>query len=175
MTVIREPEIFACAKALRAQYKRVAAIGFCYGGWAVFRLGAKANNGSVDCISTAHPSWVTKEEIQEVGVPVQIMAPEIDPVFTPELKELCNRVIPSLGVDFDYQFFRGLKHAFAVRGNRANEAEMKGWRGRRMRPCIGSSRGCIESRSGLCMSLISDDNEFTSIDLEELASSKKLE
>ena len=123
---IREPEIFACARALRAQYKRVAAIGFCYGGWAVFRLGAKANNGLVDCISTAHPSWLTKEEIQEVGVPVQIMAPEIDPVFTPELKEFSNRVIPSLGVDYDYQYFSGLEHAFAVRGNRENEAEMKG-------------------------------------------------
>ena len=40
----------------------------------------------MDCISTAHPSWLTKEEIEGVGVPVQILAPEIDPVFTPELK-----------------------------------------------------------------------------------------
>ncbi|KGY15752.1 hypothetical protein PABG_11410 [Paracoccidioides brasiliensis Pb03] len=32
---IREPEIFACAKALRQKsYKKVGAIGFCYGGWA---------------------------------------------------------------------------------------------------------------------------------------------
>ena len=38
---IREPEIMACAKSLREKYKRVGAIGFCYGGWAVFRLGAK--------------------------------------------------------------------------------------------------------------------------------------
>jgi hypothetical protein len=44
-----------------------------------------------------------------------------------------------------------------------------------MRRCIGSSSGCIESRSGLCMSLIPDDNKFTSIGLDELASSKKLE
>ena len=40
----------------------------------------------MDCISTAHPSWLTEEEIEGVGVPVQILAPEIDPVFTPELK-----------------------------------------------------------------------------------------
>ena len=123
---VREPEIIAFARVLRAQYKRVAAIGFCYGGWAVFRLGAKANNGLVDCVSTAHPSRLTKEEIQDVGVPVQIMAPEIDPVFTPELKEFSNRVVPSLGLDYDYQYFPGLEHAFAVRGNRSNEAEMKG-------------------------------------------------
>lgn len=122
---MREPEIFAFAKALRSQYKRVAAIGYCYGGWAVFRLGAKQNEGLVDCISTAHPSWLTKEEIQNVGVPVQILAPEIDPVFTPELKEFSQKTIPSLGLPLDYQHFPGVEHAFSVRGNRADEAEMK--------------------------------------------------
>lgn len=122
---VREAEIFAFARTLRSQYKRVAAIGFCYGGWAVFRLGAKGNN-LVDCISTAHPSWLTEEEIQSVGIPVQILAPEIDPVYTPELKEFSNRVIPSLGLAYDYQHFPGLEHAFAVRGNRENDAEMKG-------------------------------------------------
>lgn len=40
---IRYPEITACAKALKQDlgFKKVGAIGFCYGGWAVFRLGAK--------------------------------------------------------------------------------------------------------------------------------------
>ncbi|KAJ5587460.1 uncharacterized protein N7459_003225 [Penicillium hispanicum] len=123
---IREPEIFAFAKSLRGKYKRVAAIGFCYGGWAVFRLGAKENQGLVDCISTAHPSWLTEEEIRDVHVPVQILAPEIDPVFTPELKEFSHRIIPSMGLEYDYQYFPGLEHSFAVRGNRANESEMKG-------------------------------------------------
>lgn len=123
---IREPEIFACARALRAQYKRVAAVGFCYGGWAVFRLGAKGNHGLVDCISAAHPSWLTKEEIQDIGVPVQILAPENDHAFTPELKQFSNHVIPGLGLDYDYHHFAGLQHAFAIRGNRADEAEMKG-------------------------------------------------
>lgn len=122
----REPEITAFAKALRKEYQSVGAIGFCYGGWAVFRLGAKANNGLVDCISTAHPSWLTQSEIEHVGVPVQILAPEIDPVFTPELKEFSNRVIPSLGLEYDYQHFPGLEHAFAVRGNREDKAEMEG-------------------------------------------------
>ncbi|CAI7654216.1 unnamed protein product [Penicillium pancosmium] len=123
---IREPEIIAFAKALREQHQSIGAIGFCFGGWAVFRLGAKSHNNLVDCISTAHPSWLTESEIENIGVPVQILAPEIDPVFTPELKEFSNRVIPSLGLDYDYQHFPGLEHAFAVRGNRANKAEMKG-------------------------------------------------
>lgn len=39
----RGPEVFAAAKALKQElgYKKVGAVGFCYGGWAVFQLAAK--------------------------------------------------------------------------------------------------------------------------------------
>jgi dienelactone hydrolase len=74
---IREPEIFACAKALKDAGNKVAAIGFCYGRWAVFRLGAKEHNPPlVDCISAGHPSLLTKQDIDEEAVPVQLLAPE---------------------------------------------------------------------------------------------------
>jgi dienelactone hydrolase len=112
----RSPEIFGCAKELRSRYKKVGVIGFCYGGWGVFQLGAKENNGLVDCISTGHPSGLTKEEMDKVGVPVQILAPEHDPLFTPELKEYANKVIPTLAVPYDYQYFPGMVHGFAIRG-----------------------------------------------------------
>jgi len=113
---IRGPEMVEHATTLKSQYKKVGAIGFCYGGWAVFRLGAKGA-GLVDAISTAHPSALTKEEIDNVGVPVQILAPETDPLFTPELKEYANKVIPTLGVEYDYQYFPEVVHGFAVRGD----------------------------------------------------------
>ena len=122
---IREPEITAFATALRAQYQRTGVVGFCFGGWGAFRLGAKGRE-LVDCVSTAHPSLLEESEIRSLGVPVQIMAPEVDPMFTPELKEFANRVIPALGVPFDYQFFPGLEHAFAIRGDPGNEAERRG-------------------------------------------------
>ncbi|KAL3440785.1 Alpha/Beta hydrolase protein [Aspergillus insuetus] len=122
---IREPDIIECAKALRSTHQRTAAVGFCYGGWGVFRLGERGKN-LVDCISTAHPSFLEKTEIDKVGVPVQILAPEIDPMFTAELKAYSNEVIPTLGVAYDYQFFPSLEHAFAVRGNPANPGERKG-------------------------------------------------
>ena len=40
---LRYPEILSAAKALKEDlgFKRIGAIGFCFGGWAVFRLGAK--------------------------------------------------------------------------------------------------------------------------------------
>lgn len=118
---VRTPEMIECARELRSRHRRTGAIGFCFGGWAVFRLGAARDDrdGSllVDCISTAHPTHLTKEEIDRVAVPVQIMAPEIDPQFTEDMKAYSNRVIPSLGVPYDYQYFPGLVHSFATRGD----------------------------------------------------------
>ncbi|KAL2783212.1 Alpha/Beta hydrolase protein [Aspergillus keveii] len=122
---IRAPEIVECAKILRSTHQRTAAVGFCYGGWGVFRLGERGQN-LVDCISTAHPSFLEETEIDKVGVPVQILAPEVDPMFTPELKAYSNEVIPGLGVAYNYQYFPGLEHAFAVRGNPANAGERMG-------------------------------------------------
>ena len=121
----REPEIDEFAKALRSQYKRVGAIGFCFGGPLVFRLGAKDRN-LVDCISAAHPSFLEKREIAKVGVPVQIIAPEIDPLYTPELKSYSHEVIPTLGVPYDYQHFPGLEHGFGTRGDIKIDKERDG-------------------------------------------------
>jgi dienelactone hydrolase len=122
---IREPEIFECAKALREKYDKVAAIGFCFGGWAVFRLGAKEHQPPlVDCISAGHPTWLTKEDIDGVSVPVQILAPETDSVFTPELKSYAWENIQKKGIMFDYQHFPGVVHACFTRG----DEEVKGER-----------------------------------------------
>lgn len=121
----REPEMQKCCKALRERYKRLGVVGFCFGGWAAFRLGGKTNN-LVDCISVAHPSLLTKEEIQNVAVPVQILAPEIDPMYTPELKAFTIEVLPKLGIPFSYEYFPGLEHAFATRGNRSDPMEVAG-------------------------------------------------
>ena len=80
----------------------------------------------VDCISTAHPSLLTKEEVDAVAVPVQIIAPEHDPQLTPELKAYVNQVIPGLELEYDYQYFPGLKHGFAVRCDQSDGREKKG-------------------------------------------------
>ncbi|KAF8847704.1 alpha/beta-hydrolase [Acephala macrosclerotiorum] len=121
---IREPEIFACAKTLKSQYKKVAAVGFCYGGWAVFRLGAKEHNPPIiDCISAGHPSMMVKKDIDEVAVPVQILAPEIDQAFTEEFKMHAFTTIMGKGVPFDYQHFPGVEHSCLVRGDEKIKGE----------------------------------------------------
>ncbi|KAL8738327.1 MAG: hypothetical protein Q9181_000870 [Wetmoreana brouardii] len=123
----RASAVHEAAQVLKEElgFKKVGAIGYCWGGWAVFQLGAKGKN-LVDCISTAHPSLMTKAEIDNVGVPVQILAPEHDFQFTQELKEHANKTLPALNVAYDYQHFPGLAHGFAVRGDRSDKMQKEG-------------------------------------------------
>ena len=79
----------------------------------------------VDCISVAHPSLTTKEEISAVAVPVQIIAPEHDPQLTPEMKAHANSVIPTLNVEYDYQYFPGSTHGFAARCDQSDVKQRK--------------------------------------------------
>ncbi|VUC27464.1 unnamed protein product [Clonostachys rosea] len=122
---VREPEITKFAEWLRSSYSHVGAMGYCYGGWAVFHLAAKDRN-LVDCISTAHPSMLQKEDIASTGVPTQILAPEFDHMFTTELKAYSQQILPDTHVPYDYQYFPGLEHGFAIRGDARNEGERKG-------------------------------------------------
>ncbi|OJJ03094.1 hypothetical protein ASPVEDRAFT_42615 [Aspergillus versicolor CBS 583.65] len=131
---VREPEIFKCAEALREKYDVVVAVGFCYGGWAVFRLGAQDINQDgreerqrplVDAITAAHPSLLTKEDIDGVAVPVQILAPELDPIFTPELKGYTFESLQRRGVPFDWQHFPGVEHACMTRGDESKPGERR--------------------------------------------------
>ncbi|KAK0720220.1 dienelactone hydrolase family protein [Lasiosphaeris hirsuta] len=126
---IREPEIFAYAKALRDKYAKVGAIGFCYGGWAVFRLGSKDNAGAcggkglVDCVVAGHPTFLTEKDIDEVAVPVQMLAPEIDAAYTAELKAYTFTSLQKSGNAFDYQHFPRAVHACFVRGDPRKKGE----------------------------------------------------
>ncbi|KAF2649866.1 dienelactone hydrolase family protein [Lophiostoma macrostomum CBS 122681] len=114
----RWPEIKAHAQILKTQYPKVGAVGYCYGGWACFQLGA--DPALIDCITMAHPSMVTKEEIAGVSVPVQINASEHDHAYTEELKEYGNKVIPTRGVPYEYVFYPGVRHGFAAKGDQSD-------------------------------------------------------
>ncbi|PVI00604.1 alpha/beta-hydrolase [Periconia macrospinosa] len=121
---LRFPEIKKFSQALKAEYPKVGAIGYCWGAWAAFRLGADPT--LIDAISMAHPSLVETSEIDAVKVPVQILAPETDPAFTPELKAHANKVIPTLGVYYEYVYFPGLTHGFAAKGDVTDEKQKFG-------------------------------------------------
>ncbi|KAI2609071.1 dienelactone hydrolase family protein [Hypoxylon fragiforme] len=115
---VREPEIFAAARELRGTHKKLGAIGFCYGGWAVLRLAAKEHTPPlVDCVATAHPSLLTHKDIDDVAVPVQLLAPENDFTFTAELKSYAFDTLQKNNVQFDYRYFPGIEHGALVRGD----------------------------------------------------------
>lgn len=134
---VREPEIFACARELRARgYQKLGAAGYCFGGWAVLRLAAKehetAHGGEgklVDCIVCAHPSWVTKEDIEGVGnVPVQVLAPEVDGYFSDELKAFAFQKLVlerkgKEGVHVEWLHFPGQEHGCLTKGSEKVEGE----------------------------------------------------
>ncbi|KAI0158534.1 putative hydrolase [Pestalotiopsis sp. NC0098] len=123
----REPELFACARALRARgYRRVGAAGFCYGGWACLRLAAAEHDPPlVDAISIGHPSLTTEADLDGVSpqVPVQILAPEIDAAFPDDMKVYAFKALQRRGVAFDYQHFPGAVHACFVRGDERKAGE----------------------------------------------------
>ncbi|KAJ4365085.1 hypothetical protein N0V83_008702 [Neocucurbitaria cava] len=121
---IRYPEIKAAAVTLKKQYPKVIAMGFCYGAWACFKLAAEPS--LVEAISTAHPSLLDKSEIDNVKVPVQILAPENDFAFTEELKKYALETLPKTGVKWEYVYFPGLQHGFAARGNPSDPKQKEG-------------------------------------------------
>ncbi|RGP63968.1 dienelactone hydrolase family [Fusarium sporotrichioides] len=93
---IRWPEIKAAAQTLKSQYSKVAAIGFCYGGWAAFKLAADPS--LIDVVSVAHPSGLERHEIEGVKVPVQILAPENDHEYSKQLKVYTLEKLPKTSV-----------------------------------------------------------------------------
>lgn len=104
----------------------VAAVGFCYGGWASFRLAAREHQPPlVDCISIGHPSLLTKSDIDQVAVPVQVLAPEHDAAYTAELKTYTFETCIKQGIPFVYQHFPGVEHSCFVRGDERKPHERK--------------------------------------------------
>jgi dienelactone hydrolase len=65
-----------------------------------------------------------KSDVDGLGhCPVQWLAPEEDFTFTPELKEYVLKTMPTLNIDWDYQYFAGVKHGFATRGDVNNPVQ----------------------------------------------------
>ena len=67
-----------------------------------------------------------KAEIDAISVPVQLCIPETDPQFTSQLVEYTLKVLPTLNVEYDYQYFPGLVHGFATRGDMNDTKQRKG-------------------------------------------------
>ncbi|KAF2471711.1 uncharacterized protein BDR25DRAFT_367477 [Lindgomyces ingoldianus] len=65
-------------------------------------------------------------EIGGLKVPVQILSPETDPAYISELKEYPKKVIPTLGILYEYVYFPGFAHGFATRGAQNDTKQKNG-------------------------------------------------
>ena len=75
-------------------------------------------------MAVGHPAWAEESELRGLGVPTQIVAPEFDKPFNPELRKFANETVPTLGVPYSYQYFPGVVHRFASQPVREDEKEM---------------------------------------------------
>jgi dienelactone hydrolase len=133
----REAEIVEAAKYLKGKYKKIGAVGYCFGGWSTFRL---AGLGLIDAGCVGHPTWLTREDIDGAvdgapdregkgewkAVPMKVLAPEVDGPFDLELKKYCvNRYIESKnpGAVLEYRHFPGVEHACFTRGDEKVKGE----------------------------------------------------
>jgi hypothetical protein len=70
------------------------------------RIGSRIRNPPlVGCIAIAHPAILEDNEMFAVNVPVQIMAAEHNVSLAKDRRESANKIIPALGVSYDYQYF----------------------------------------------------------------------
>lgn len=122
---IRYPEIEANAKELKSKHKKLTAVGYCWGAWGSFQLAAKGND-YLDAVAVAHPSLLEKKDMDNLAKPTLIIAPENDPMLTAELKEYANTVIPKIGIPYQYDYYPGLTHGFAVKGDQNDPKQSDG-------------------------------------------------
>ncbi|KAH7071215.1 dienelactone hydrolase [Paraphoma chrysanthemicola] len=127
---VRESEIFAAARELRSKYQKVGTVGYCFGGWAVLRLGAKEHQPPlVDCVVCVHPSWATRDDFDDYGsVPLQMVSPEVDMQFSDELKvhafqKLVMERKGDNGVPVDWVHFPGVEHGCMTKGDERVKGE----------------------------------------------------
>ncbi|KAJ5814687.1 hypothetical protein N7474_006464 [Penicillium riverlandense] len=94
--------------------KQVGAVGYCFGGKYVCRF---LKPGQIDVGYTAHPSFVTDEELAGIAGPLSIAAAEIDQIFTTELRHKSEDILIKGGRPWQLNLFGGVSHGFAVRGD----------------------------------------------------------
>jgi len=113
-----DPIVDATIKELRGAggAKTVAGVGYCFGGRYVARFLKK---GVLDAGYTAHPSFMSEEELAGIESPFSISAAETDAIFPTEKRHKSEEILLKLSTEKDipYQInlFSHVVHGFAVR------------------------------------------------------------
>ncbi|KAJ5374571.1 hypothetical protein N7517_006577 [Penicillium concentricum] len=94
--------------------KKIGAVGYCFGGKYVCRF---LKPGQIDVGYTAHPSFVTHEELGAIKGPLSIAAAEVDSIFTTQLRHESEDTLIKAGQPWQINLFSGVSHGFGVRAD----------------------------------------------------------
>ncbi|KAL1999251.1 hypothetical protein VTN02DRAFT_4824 [Thermoascus thermophilus] len=111
-----DPIIESVIKHLREELgvKKIGGVGYCFGGKYVCRF---LKDGKLDAGYTAHPSFITHEELGAIQGPLSIAAAEIDQIFTTPLRHESEEILKKTGQPWQINLFSNVVHGFAVRGD----------------------------------------------------------
>ncbi|KAJ2962449.1 hypothetical protein NQZ79_g2342 [Umbelopsis isabellina] len=108
-------ELHDVLRELRSKYPKIAASGYCWGGFYSIRLAT--HDDVIDCAIASHPSLVeVPKDIEDVKKPILFVCAEEDSQFTDEKREKTKEVLTQKGVDAEFQYYPGTSHGWTVRG-----------------------------------------------------------
>ncbi|KAI8621402.1 dienelactone hydrolase [Chytriomyces sp. MP71] len=114
-------EVIAAVKTTRG-VKKVALIGYCWGGNLAIKLAQQADG--VDVVVVNHPgglSLTIPKDFTAIVKPILVILSETDGQIKPKERdviiETLNKRTEEVGLRQDVEWFEGVDHGFAVRGN----------------------------------------------------------
>lgn len=119
------PMIENVAKELREKHgvTKLAAIGFCWGGWGTLKLGA---TDLADAVAVAHPSMLDMPaDVENLKKPALFLCAEVDQQFPEEKRKAAQEILQKKGLDATFEFYPGTTHGFAVRFNTDDQVAAK--------------------------------------------------
>ncbi|KAJ5303537.1 hypothetical protein N7476_010336 [Penicillium atrosanguineum] len=94
--------------------KKIGAVGYCFGGKYVARY---LKPGQIDVGYSAHPSFITHEELGAIQGPFSIAAAEVDSIFTTQLRHESEETLIKAAQPWQINLFSGVTHGFGVRAD----------------------------------------------------------
>ncbi|KAB5576268.1 dienelactone hydrolase family protein [Coniochaeta sp. 2T2.1] len=101
--------------------KKAAAVGYCFGGKYVARF---LRENKLDSGFTAHPSFMSVEELSGVEKPFAIAAAEHDTIFPQQNRIESENILSKSKQRFQINLYSGVSHGFGVRGDLSVPAEL---------------------------------------------------
>ncbi|XP_059311902.1 endo-1,3;1,4-beta-D-glucanase-like [Lycium ferocissimum] len=102
----------------------IGAAGFCWGGLVVSKL-AKYES-TIGAAVILHPGPIAVDEINEVKVPIAILAAENDHIFPPDQAKLLDEALSAKSeIESFVKIFPGVEHGWTVRYNIEDESAVK--------------------------------------------------